>query len=203
MDDIVVIALFRHGLTEANKRKCYLGWTDSALCPESTWIEPLTAYDGYFSSDLERCLTTAKLLFPNGTPVQMREFREMNFGDWEGKTYEELKEKTLYQQWLSDPLRYSPPHGESFERFSERVDAGWTKLFNEVLSKNHQRCAVVTHGGVIRYLLTAYGPEMKDFWSWQVPHNICFEFTFTREAFRRGRRCTLLQEVPLTENGHG
>ena len=33
MDDTVAISLFRHGLTEANKRHAYLGWTDSPLCP--------------------------------------------------------------------------------------------------------------------------------------------------------------------------
>jgi hypothetical protein len=31
----------------------------------------------------------------------------MNFGKWEGKTYEDLKEVPLYQRWLSDPISYS------------------------------------------------------------------------------------------------
>ena len=30
MDDAVVVALFRHGLTEENKRHAYIGWTDAS-----------------------------------------------------------------------------------------------------------------------------------------------------------------------------
>ena len=65
MDDTVVIALFRHGLTEENKRKAYLGWNDSPLCPESKRIGTSKRYEHYFSSDLQRCISTVKLLFPN------------------------------------------------------------------------------------------------------------------------------------------
>ena len=35
MDDAVVVALFRHGLTEENKRKAYIGWTDSPILEDA------------------------------------------------------------------------------------------------------------------------------------------------------------------------
>lgn len=203
MDDCVVIALFRHGLTEENKRNAYLGWNDSPLCTESQGVSTTRRYECYFSSDLQRCISTSNLLFPTIPLILLDQLREMNFGKWEGHTYEDLKDKRLYQQWLSDPFTNSPPDGESFQQFTKRVQTGWERVTQEILSHNLQRCAVMTHGGVINYLLSEFAPEQKEFWSWQVPHGHGFELIFDREALRRGQRCTLLREVPLTEKGHG
>ena len=35
MDDALVVALFRHGITEENKRRAYLGWTDAPLSEDA------------------------------------------------------------------------------------------------------------------------------------------------------------------------
>lgn len=203
MDDSVVIALFRHGITEENKRKAYLGWNDSPLCPESQNLVAISTYEFYFSSDLYRCISTAHLLFPNENIYLLESFREMNFGNWEGKTYEDLKDEKQYRQWIENPSHICPPNGESFKQFSKRVENGWSRVIQTVLSKNIQRCAVMTHGGVIRLLLAKFAPEQKEFWSWNVPHGTGIELIFNRESLRRGERCTLLQEVPLTGNEHG
>jgi alpha-ribazole phosphatase len=203
MDDRVVMALFRHGVTEENKRKAYLGWNDSPLCPESKTILTSKTYQQYYSSDLQRCVRTAEKLFPSTNFHLIKELREMNFGKWEGKTYEDLKGNNLYREWLGDPFSHSPPQGESFHEFSTRIDSGWSKITKEVLKSNLQSCAVITHGGVIRYLLSRFAPDQKEFWAWQATHDQGYELIFDTESLRRGRRCTLLLEVPLTANGHG
>jgi alpha-ribazole phosphatase len=203
MDDRVVIALFRHGITESNKRKAYLGWSDSPLCPESKAIPISKSYQRYFCSDLQRCVGTVERLFPTTRPHLLKELREMNFGKWEGKTYDDLKENNLYQQWLTDPYSQCPPDGESLHEFTTRVDSGWEKITDGVLKLNLENCAVVTHGGVIRYLLSRFSPHQKDFWDWQVNHHQGYELIFERESLRRGERCILLLEVPLTANEHG
>jgi alpha-ribazole phosphatase len=203
VDDCVVIALFRHGLTVENKRKAYLGWNDSPLFPESKNLSTTRRYELYYSSDLPRCITTAKNLFPDKNLILLDSLREMNFGKWEGKTYEALREELHYRQWLSDPVNNNPPDGESFQQFTKRVQTGWKNITQMILNNNLQRCAVMTHGGVIKYLLAEFAPEQKEFWSWQVPHGHGFELIFNREALRRGQRCTLLLEVPLTEKEHG
>lgn len=203
MADIVVIALFRHHLTKANKRKAYLGWTDSPLCVSSDSNSTDRRYERYFSSDLKRCITTTNQLFPNKEMILLKNLREMNFGSWEGKTYEDLKEDKQYQRWLTDPSHYSPPNGESFQEFTERVQAGWKMLVEAMHEQSVHSCAVVTHGGVIRYLLTQFAPIKMEFWDWQVSHDQGIELIFKKEALWRGDRCTLLQVVPLTENGLG
>ena len=203
MDDSVVIALFRHGLTEENKRKAYLGWNDSPLCPESYHLATTRIYDCYFSSDLNRCIRTANVLFPNEELFLLKDLRELDFGKWQGKTYEELKTEKLYRLWIDEPFTIAPPDGESFQQFSKRVQNGWNSVIQEILTKNFQRCAVITHGGVIKYLLAEFAPEIKEFWSWRVPHGYGIELIFEREALRRRERCILLQEVPLTGKEHG
>ncbi|MCM3116878.1 histidine phosphatase family protein [Neobacillus sp. MER 74] len=203
MDDRVVIALFRHGVTEENKRKAYLGWNDSPLSPETKDRVSSKNYEHYYSSDLQRCVKTGERLFSNASIKLIKELREMNFGQWEGKTYEELKENVHYRNWLKAPNLHIPPKGESYQEFTQRVDSGWTKITDEVLRSNLNSCAVITHGGVIRYLLSRFAPDRKEFWAWQVNHDQGYELIFEREALRRGERCILLLEVPLTAKGHG
>lgn len=201
MDDIVVIALFRHGLTEANKRQAYLGWTDSPLCQN---VERASEkYDYHFSSDLGRCLETANRMFPNDKAHTMEELREMNFGGWEGKTYEELEDDSEYQLWLSDSFSKKPPEGESFDEFSERVDLGWSKVTDMIINLSLNKTAIVTHGGVIRAILSKWAPMEKGFWEWEVPHGKGYELIWNREDLRRGERCTLLREAPLMANLSG
>ncbi|MBY0121187.1 histidine phosphatase family protein [Bacillus sp. S/N-304-OC-R1] len=201
MDDAVVIALFRHGLTEANRRREYLGWTDSPLCED---IERVSEeYEVLFSSDLGRCLETAGRMFPDQQLQPLFEFREMNFGEWEGKTYKELQHEPEYRSWISSPLSANPLGGESFKEYSERVDKGWDIVKEKMMNTSLSRAAIITHGGVIRTLLMKWASVEKDFWEWKVPHGQGYELVWNRQDLRRGARCTLLREVPLTANQNG
>lgn len=208
MANTVVITLFRHGLTEGNKRKAYMGWNDSPLCEEavtklsSYQLKP-ESYDLFLSSDLNRCLHTMKLLFPTVEPETAEAFREMHFGTFQGKTYDELQHEESYQKWLEDPIAYAPPDGETYEQFASRIDKGWEKIQKDVLEEGIRRPIIVTHGGVIKYLLSQYAPEKKEFWDWKVVHGNGYELVFDLEQLRRGEPCISLREVPITENANG
>ncbi|MBU8879907.1 histidine phosphatase family protein [Bacillus sp. FJAT-29790] len=205
MDDTVAIALFRHGLTEDNKRHAYLGWTDSPLCliEKEKMQANDNEYELFFSSDLNRCLETMEIMFQACNPLILSELRELNFGQWEKKTYGELKHDPEYQKWLGSPFTVKPPEGESFFEFSTRVQAGWEKAIKKIIDSNVRKAAIMTHGGVIRHLLTKYAPEAKDFWEWKIPHGNGYELIWSLEVLREGERCTLLQEVPLTAKLNG
>ena len=201
----VAITLLRHGLTEANERKEYLGWSDSPLSEQGKMgMEQVkgyfSEYERIISSDLQRCIDTAGLLFPN-VPVQKNAaFREMHWGRFEGKTYEELKEATDYQKWLESPMEAPVPAGESYPVFSKRVELGWKKLCNEEFTN----IAIVTHGGVMRELLVRYAPEEKSFWDWDIPHGGGYQLVWdSSDVWRRGERCTSLQAVPIMANRNG
>lgn len=203
MDDTVVVALYRHGLTEANKNRAYLGWSDSPLCAVES-IKPVCApIDLLFSSDLGRCMTTNERLFPKVKPILLKELREMNFGAWEGKTYHQLKEDNRYQNWLNEWQTAKPPEGESFPEFVDRVDRAWNQIQEHTLANSHRRVAIVTHGGVIRHLLDTFVRSEKSFWDWEVRYAEGIELVFSLEGFRRKDSCILLQVAHLTEKRSG
>lgn len=203
MDDIMAITLFRHGMTEDNKRHAYLGWSDSPLCSDAALSAHPESFDQLFSSDLGRCLETGKILLPGKIACLLPELREMNFGKWEGQTYEQLKGDPFYQKWLADPFGVKPPNGESFAEFSSRVGAGWNKIIGSIIDLGVKRTAVITHGGVVRHLLMQYAPQKKGFWEWRILHGHGYELTWEKAGLRRGERCISLREVPLMANQSG
>ncbi|KKB36025.1 histidine phosphatase family protein [Bacillus thermotolerans] len=208
MDDTVVIGLYRHGLTVDNERKAYSGWTDSILSEEGKKelkrIQPcLPAYEKVVTSDLQRCVHTAGLLFPEHSTEAWPEFREMNFGRWEGKMHKEAESIEEYRVWVNDPFSHPIPEGESFQEFAARIENGWYKWLDELKEQRIQRAALVTHGGVIRYLLTQFAGEKKAFWEWQAENGRGYELTSSLSALRRGERCSSLQAVPLMAKSNG
>lgn len=205
MADTMGVALFRHGLTERNKLRAYSGWGDIPLSQkgkEELKRVNLKEPDLLFSSDLMRCKETASILFPGQPTVFLPELREMNFGEWEGRTYEELKEDPLYRKWLADPYSSRPPNGESMDEFTARIKKGWN-LVRKTAVPGNQRIVIVSHGGPIRQLLTMLSLEERAFWEWELPPGSGYELTFKRESIGRNEICTLLQAVPITAKANG
>ncbi|MDQ0216415.1 alpha-ribazole phosphatase [Oikeobacillus pervagus] len=208
MDDLVVMALYRHGVTVDNERKAFCGWTNSILSERGrkelhARTPYVPAYEKIVASDLQRCVDTAKILFP-GKVVEIRqEFREMNFGIWEGKVHDEIKHIQEYKDWLQMPLSAPIPQGETFPEFNDRIMKAWEKLIEEISHLQMKRNAIVTHGGVIRSLLTQFAPVKREFWEWKVENGQGFELTGSLSALRRGERCISLREVPLTAKENG
>lgn len=194
MGDVVTVYLMRHAPTKENLEKRYIGWTDSSLADAT--LLPIVDQDvtKVYGSDLLRCKETAARYFPKATYVSDWRFRESNFGDFEGRTYEDLKSDSRYCTWLDDPVQSPPPRGEGFDIFCARVMEGFTAL-----PKGEDVYHLVGHGGVIRALLVAFAPAEQPFWSYQTPHDKMFALTFTRRAWEEGARCMSLSEEPIVE----
>ncbi|MFJ7732961.1 histidine phosphatase family protein [Lysinibacillus sp. NPDC097231] len=194
MGDIVIVRLMRHAPTKENLEKRYIGWTDSPLADTSLLRVVDKAVTKVYGSDLVRCKETAAHYFPNAIYVSDGRFRESNFGEFEGKTYEELKSDRRYCAWLDDPILTPPPEGEGFNAFCQRVIEGFGAL-----PKDRDDYHLVVHGGVIRALLVAFAPTEQPFWSYNVPHDKMFTLTFSRMAWEEGTRCMSLLEEPIME----
>lgn len=207
MDGNVVVTLIRHGLTEANRQKRYIGWTDEALCEEGKKALEKSHYpkapDLVIASDLQRAAETAGIIYPKQKFVALKELREMNFGDWEQKTYSELKGDARYQSWLRDMLHLEVPNGESYPTFSERVKRGWEKTVTYFFDETISHIAMITHDGVIREILYRYGPEGSSYWQWRLDHGAYCSLTGKRTDVRRGKRCMLLSAERSTEKENG
>jgi alpha-ribazole phosphatase len=102
--------------------------------------------DIIYSSPSTRCTLLAQKI----NPVFIIDSRlmELNFGDWEGETWDTVNESDL-QMWMDDFVNAAVPGGESMLQMSARVLSFWSEL----IQLSHQKVAVVTHGGVIRLIL--------------------------------------------------
>lgn len=121
-----------------------------------------------YSSPLIRCRTFAEeYCQQNELSLQVStQLQEMNFGDWDGKSYQELWQTnpcvdentpTLGAFW-QNPWQCLPPNGESMEHFTLRVDDFWQSLLAQLQQTKQEENSslntlVFSHGGVIRYLL--------------------------------------------------
>lgn len=156
--------LIRHGITQGNLDGKYIGQTDLALCPEGeAHIHELVRKAGYpdveqvYTSPLKRCVETAEIIYPHLKLAKVDEIAEMDFGEFEGKRQQELEQLPEYTQWLKGGVDSCPPGGESFGDFSLRCISGLDIIFKDMMKKELNRAAVITHGGVITNLLAGFG----------------------------------------------
>ncbi|KWX73441.1 hypothetical protein AMQ84_22480 [Paenibacillus riograndensis] len=138
------LVLIRHGSTQWNKERRYLGCTDLPLLPvalqQLSAIRGRSALSGEFwrvcCSDLRRCRETLAAAAPalEHQAIYDSRLREMDFGAWEGCTYEQLKDNKHYRSWIDDPESVTPPGGEAWEEFAGRIDNFWTQLQREAVA---------------------------------------------------------------------
>ena len=112
------LTLLRHGETDGSRRDLYYGAADIPALPESLAAlhENAAAYPRakrYYTSGLLRTEQTLQALYGDVPHVQLPGLREMNFGDFEMKSYQELKDTAAYQAWITDVEHNPCPHGES------------------------------------------------------------------------------------------
>ena len=118
--------LIRHGRTPANDAHLYCGSTDLPLSEEGRKELQSLHYDispqKILTSGMKRTEETLSILFGDLPHEVNREFREIDFGAFEMKSYEDLKEDPSYQAWITgDNDRNVPPGGESGQQMTERV----------------------------------------------------------------------------------
>ena len=129
----VKLVMIRHGATPSNKEHRYLGRTDEGLSKEGeqALYKARNTYphvDHLFSSPMRRCAQTARILYPEQEIFMIPEWAEMDFGDFEGKNYVELKGNEYYQKWIDSNGTLPFPNGESREDFTERCKQGFYKM---------------------------------------------------------------------------
>lgn len=210
MDDIVSITLLRHGITKENKERKYIGWMDVGLDEDalkSGCAAKLDrSFDVIYTSDLKRCKETAELVTCSKAIIKDQRLREINFGLWEGKTYQELKNIQLYQKWLIAPFETDLPEGEVFLQFKKRVLQCWREIIAQFGQKQNRNILIVTHGGPIRLLLDEYSPEHvhKSWWDWEINYFSGYTLSWERQLLLKGgRRCTSSLVEPFTAKRAG
>ncbi|MGD0281003.1 MAG: histidine phosphatase family protein [Dissulfurispiraceae bacterium] len=145
-------------LSEMSMRKSYLNAVHTAFSQNSGHGE--TKLSAVYCSDLNRAVKSAEIIAePHGLkPLVMPEFRERNFGVWEGMTFDEIKQQypSEFDAWASNPLKHSPVNGEStmdvYERVIRALDAVISKHAAE-RKNTATHIVIAAHGGVNRIIL--------------------------------------------------
>lgn len=178
------IHLIRHELTQANIERRYIGWTDQSIIRQVSANIEFTP-NVIYGSDLKRCEETATCYFPDVPFIADAQLRETNFGDFEMKTYNELKNNSLYRAWIDNPLSVAPPNGESLKVFNARV----LMSFQEAI-KGKEEVTFIVHGGVIKAILANY--LKKAFHDVHAAHRTIYTFVLDG-----GETCISYSEAPI------
>ena len=155
------LLLVRHGITEFNSTRRLAGYSDVEMSSDGyEQVKRLRdrlvneQIDVIYSSDLKRALVTAEVISSERKVdiVACPELREMNYGQAEGLTLQEIGR--LYpevSELISNfSLQLKFPGGESFVEFVER-----TAKFVDRLEKHtpSETVLIVSHSGQIRVLV--------------------------------------------------
>lgn len=173
----IELVLIRHGETKANSERRYLGRTEEGLSEEGLAALRACKRQKYypdiaylFSSPMKRCLETAAVLYPNLVPSVIPEWKEMDFGRFEYKNYQELKQDAAYRKWIESNGTAAFPGGESREVFCRRCEMGLQRMCRELRQETEgpkgmaARVGAVVHGGTIMALLGGHsGNRYFDF----------------------------------------
>jgi alpha-ribazole phosphatase len=145
--------LVRHTRVDVPQGFCY-GFTDVPLAEtfiaESneviTKLKGIT-FNAIYSSPLTRCVQLANRI-ANGKEINFDErLKEMSFGSWEGKLWDDIYPTTEAKGFFDDFVRNPASNGECFSDVISRVKS----FIDEILSKSgHNDVLIVTHGGSIR-----------------------------------------------------
>ena len=164
---MISVVFIRHGSTKGNLEKRYIGRTDEPLC--DIGIEQaleLRAHDfpkeHVFISPMKRTRQTAEIIFPESGYVTEEDFREIDFGDFEGKSFSELSDNADYRHWVDSGCTLPIPNGESVAGFKDRCAQAFKKIVSSL--PDGAEVTFVVHGGVIMAVLEAFAEPKRDFY---------------------------------------
>jgi len=183
----VAVALIRHPETVANVEGRFVGRGESPLTDRgrAQLISIAMMMEAWrpgavLSSPRERTLIVAKRISACGTPLRvLDELAEIDFGRAEGLTWAEMKALGIEIRYPSavPPCQQATdalggptggpvaPEGEAWHAFAGRIRTAARSIESAA-----PRVAVVTHGGVLRALLTHWlGLEDAAAWRFAIP----------------------------------
>lgn len=149
------VLLLRHGMTAGNREGRYIGRTDEPLCPGGEAQLRTLHFDPpalVVCSPMQRCVQTARIVFPGIEPIMVPDFRECDFGRFEGKNYRDLDGDPAYQAWIDAGGELEFPEGEAPAAFRRRCREAFAALLRAYPEVPYM--ALVVHGGTIMSILS-------------------------------------------------
>ena len=171
--------LLRHGEVEERYHRVFGGRIDMELSPRGhEQAKALATFlrrrpiDVIYASPMRRAQQTLVPLASHcpKPAVTREEFREVDFGDWTGLTWEQVRGR--YQvsafDWLDKIERAEIGNAETGPSFRARVEPALRQIVRDHAGES---VAIVCHGGVIRMILSI----LLD---WPLPRMASFEVDY-------------------------
>ncbi|WP_282708613.1 histidine phosphatase family protein [Ligilactobacillus sp. Marseille-Q7487] len=179
--------LVRHGQTLLNYYKRMQGWSDSPLTAQGLKDGEIAGknlaeikFDRVFRSDTMRTKETCEAIlrqnkFTTATPIAMRNFREQNFGYFEGSDDKQAwlmigaaHGCSSYQEIMTKySLRESRDFAKQADPFSDAEDDAqfWTRVkigfdYLRKIAQPEENILVVSHGMTIMSIVHLFAPEI-------------------------------------------
>jgi len=189
----------RHGVTEENQQKRYIGHYDAALSSAGHEQAKLlgiklqdSRIDAIYTSDLLRARQTAAHIaafHPLVPLISLPDLRELSFGEWEAKTYEQIEEadRDAIYRFYDNPWTCAPTGGETLADMKARLD-----LFLQLVLQQHradETVVVVSHAGMIKLFSAVYiDHDPSRFFHYHVSHGQTLVCSFN-DIGRRWQTC--------------
>ena len=153
----MTLTLIRHGLTEGNLKRLYYGSTDLPLTEAgiaALHSDPPAAPEAqdYYTSGMRRTEQTFAILFGERPHEIVRDLREIDFGHFEMRSYEELKDDPEFRHWCDECSEDAVcPGGESGSQATDRA----ARALRHIVARGRDAVFVI-HGGIICGLLARW-----------------------------------------------
>ena len=195
MENNTEIIFIRHGETDLNKARLYFGHMEPPLNEtgrsqlENTrrlLLEREGNIDAVFSSDLKRCTESMDILEidKNIEKKLEKDLREINFGVFEGKTYEEIKEEfpEEVENMQKDWKNFKSKKGESLQEVMERT----VRRLDEIISSyKDKKIVIVAHAGVIQTLVSYYlSGNLDNYWKFKINNGSLTKMIVTADGYK-------------------
>ena len=124
-------------------------------------------------SPMLRCLQTKDILYPDTRAILLPEWKEIDFGRFEGKNYQDLNGDPDYQRWIDSGGVTAFPGGESRDEFVKRSMAGLEWCIEYMEDYKQKSAVCVVHGGTIMAIMSSL--TGGDYYDYQVKNGQGYE----------------------------
>ena len=170
----IQLTLMRHAQTKGNLEHRYNGIIDEPLCEQGIEVcqqrEPDLSVGKVYVSPLLRARQTAQICFPNARQLVVEDLRETDFGIFEGKNFEDLKDDARYRRWVESNCEDPCSQGETNTQFTTRVADAFAQLVSITAAAGEDELVIVAHGGTVMAVMARYAQERRGFHDWHVPN---------------------------------
>ncbi len=198
------IHLIRHGEAQGSDEGQYIGSSDVSLTNygEKQLKDTLREceyprVDIVLSSPLNRCLETARIIYPDKTPVIFDGLTEYNFGEFEGMTAEELKDDPDFKEWLIGGEDAGAPFGETNGEFRQRVCNCFKNIVDGILKTENRSVAIITHGGVIMTIMQYFALPEAPMHEWLMDNGYGYTLNVDRRIWDNFTKLEAFSKVPI------